>query len=138
MLWGLQARTGFAQVIAALAFIAIAMRAVVPAGYMVGLAEQGQLVSIELCSGHAATLDLESGRLVEPGQTPDDKQHGSDRTSDAPCVFAAVAHLSAPEAQPEAQAPLLVAAQDYQALAIVPSRGLAAPPPWATGPPLTA
>lgn len=131
-------RTGFARVIAILALVAIAARALVPAGYMVGPSERGQLVSIVLCSGHAAVLDLRAGRLIEPGQTPADKQNGPDRASDAPCVFAAAAQLATPEAAPEAPAPLfVVVAQDYQMRAITPGRGLAAPPPWATGPPLT-
>ena len=122
--------TGLAQVLAVLAFIAIAVRAVVPAGYMVGSDGQSQQVTIYLCSGHEAVLDLSKG------QTPQ-RQDGSDQS--APCVFAAAAHFAPPVAFVEAPAPSAYGSTaHYQVAAIAPGRGLAAPPPWATGPPLSA
>ncbi len=138
MLRGLRhGRTGFSQVLAALAFFAIAVRALIPTGYMVGPAEDGRILPIVLCSGHEAFLDLTTGQLVEGGAPADDD--GQSKQTSAPCVFAASAHFATPEATAE---PAL--AQDYadEAPVIwsvsVPGRGLAAPPPWATGPPLTA
>lgn len=138
MLRGLRhSRTGFSQVLAALAFIAIAVRALIPSGYMVGPAERGQLVSIVLCSGHEAFLDLSTGQLVQ-GSAPAEDDGQSKQTS-APCVFAVSAHFATPEA---AAAPALAQTYAGEAPLIrpvrVPGRGLAAPPPWATGPPLTA
>lgn len=122
--------TGFAQVLAVLAFIAIAVRAFVPAGYMVGSVGPSQQVAIYLCSGHEAVLDLSKG------QTPQ-RQDGSDQN--APCVFAAAAHFATPVAFFETPAPLArESTAHYQVAAIAPGRGLAAPPPWATGPPLSA
>lgn len=138
MLRGLRhGRTGFSQVLAALAFIAIAVRALIPTGYMVGPAEDGRILPIVLCSGHEAFLDLSTGQLVEGGAPADDD--GQSKQTSAPCVFAVSAHLATPQAAGE-----LALAQVYvdEAPAIrpvsVPGSGLAAPPPWATGPPLTA
>ena len=138
MLRGLRhGRTGFSQVLAALAFIAIAVRALIPSGYMVGSADDGRILPIVLCSGHEAFLDLSTGQLVEDGAPVEDD--GRSKRTSAPCVFAVSVHFATPEAAVE---PAL--AQDYSEDApdirpvSVPGRGLAAPPPWATGPPLTA
>lgn len=130
-------RAGFTQVFAVLAFVAIAMRALIPAGYMVSSADDGRFVSIVLCSGHQAVLDLDSGHLVDQGQTPGDEGR-SGKNADLPCVFAAAAHLSTPEASLAAPAPLpAYAERTHEPMIVAPGRGLAAPPPWATGPPLT-
>ncbi|UPT64815.1 MAG: hypothetical protein M0D54_10145 [Hyphomonadaceae bacterium JAD_PAG50586_4] len=138
MLRGLRhGRTGLSQVLAALAFIAIAVRALVPSGYMVGPSEDGRILPIVLCSGHEAFLDLASGQLVEGGAPVEDD--GQSRQTSAPCVFAVSAHFATPQGATE---PVLAHVYAGEALAIrpvsVPGRGLAAPPPWATGPPLTA
>lgn len=130
-------RAGFTQVFAVLAFVAIAMRALVPAGYMVANTGDGRFVSIVLCSGHEAVLDLDSGEIVDHSQAPAN-QNESGKNFDTPCVFAAAAHLSVPEASPAVSAPLSVYAEHaHEFLTVAPGRGLAAPPPWATGPPLT-
>lgn len=122
--------TGFAQVLAVLAFIAIAVRAVVPAGYMVGSVGQSQQVAIYLCSGHEAVLDLSKG------QTPQ-RQDGSDQS--APCVFAVTAHFAPLDETPQLAPAFDLIDEAPTAIAPVsPGRGLAAPPPWSTGPPLTA
>ncbi|MEQ1488996.1 MAG: hypothetical protein ABL932_00445 [Terricaulis sp.] len=138
MLRGLRhGRTGFSQVLAALAFIAIAVRALIPTGYMVGPAEDGRILPIVLCSGHEAFLDLSTGQLVDGGAPADDD--GLSKQTSVPCVFAVSAHFATPEATGES-----ALAQVYADVApairpvSVPGRGLAAPPPWATGPPLTA
>lgn len=138
MLRGLwHGRTGFSQVLAALAFIAIAVRALVPSGYMVGPSEDGRILPIVLCSGHEAFLDLTTGQLVEGGAPTEDG--GPSKQTSAPCVFAVSAHFAAPAPITE---PALAQVYGDEAPLIrpvsVPGRGLAAPPPWATGPPLTA
>ncbi|MDZ4689688.1 hypothetical protein [Terricaulis sp.] len=138
MLRGLRhGRTGFSQVLAALAFIAIAVRALVPSGYMVGPSDDGRILPIVLCSGHEAFLDLTTGQLVEGGAPAQDD--GQSKQTSAPCVFAVSAHFATPEATAD-----LALAQVYAdeapvvRLVSAPGSGLAAPPPWATGPPLTA
>jgi len=138
MLRGLRhGRTGFSQVLAALAFIAIAVRALIPSGYMVGPSEDGRILPIVLCSGHEAYLDRTTGQLVEGGAPLGDDSPS--KQASAPCVFAVSAHFAAPEPIAE---PALAQVHGDDAPALrpvsVPGRGLAAPPPWATGPPLTA
>lgn len=124
-----------------IALIALLVRAVVPAGYMLAHAEtsEGRYLTIEMCEGHARpqVIDLDTGKLVDPSQAPAGAPD-SDRSEgkSAPCVFASAAQLAPP---------LLVAhAVDflvsYEPGFIVrhdirPGRGIAAPPPPATGPP---
>jgi hypothetical protein len=134
-------RSGFARALAAFALLAMAMRALLPAGYMVAPAHDGRLVAITLCSGHGpvdAFIDLNTGAVLDGGEAPDEGPENAPGP-DAPCVFATLAQLSAPETE---GAPAVVA---RWTLAVQPprieqasARGLAAPPPWATGPPATA
>jgi hypothetical protein len=84
-------------------------------------------MTVVVCTGHGPeTITLDLG----------DKQQKQDSKSDAPCVFAAAAHLASPERAPIA-APLALAFVVAPAVAVhvQPGRGLAAPPPWSTGPP---
>lgn len=113
----------------ALAFIAIALRAVTPAGFM--LAPAGGQMTVVLCTAQGPeliTLDLGDHK---PGK--DGPKHDK---GEAPCVFAAAAHLVSPERAPIA-APLGLAylVAPLWARHAQPGRGLAAPPPWSTGPP---
>lgn len=119
---------------AALALLALLVRAIVPAGFMVA-PTKGDLLTITLCSGHGAVealLDLDTGAIVKKGQQKPEKP----AASDAPCAFAVAAALSPPEApfslavchMPAVRAPVRLASA-------TPGRGLAAPPPWSTGPP---
>lgn len=111
------------------------VRALVPAGYMVAPTQDGRLLTISLCSGRQVVMDMATGEVADPAKSPP----AQNTQSDAPCVFAAVASLAAPEAAQTLAAPLIRAAPaQIGALHTVPGRGLAAPPPWSTGPPLTA
>jgi hypothetical protein len=135
MLRGLhQRRSGFARGLAAFALLAIAVRALLPAGYMVAPTQDG-FMSVSLCSGHQVVMNLATGEISDAnGAPPAQKQQG-----DAPCVFATAATLAAPEVTIALPAPL--ARNAHVAIAAVhaaPGRGLAAPPPWSTGPPRTA
>jgi hypothetical protein len=142
MLQGLRHhKTGFAQALTAFALLAMVVRALVPAGYMFAPTHDSRFLAITLCSGHGpaeAVLDLTTGAIVDASEAQTHKAPSSPSRTDAPCVFATAAPLSAPEA------PAVIAvAFRHQAIelpsAIVatPGRGLAAPPPWSTGPPLT-
>ena len=87
MLRGLrQARTGFAQVLAAMALVALAVRALVPGGYMLAASNDSSFVSIVLCSGHEAVLDVSTGQLVDTSQ-PLGNGDDSSGDSDAPCFI---------------------------------------------------
>jgi len=136
-------RSGFAQALAAFALLAIAARALVPAGYMFTPAQDGRFITVTLCSGHGAVdavIDLSTGAIVDPGSTNyNDAPSKKSPNADAPCVFAVAAALSAPE-QP-ASLPVVFRLPSVElplTSAVAPGRGLAAPPPWSTGPPLTA
>jgi len=106
---------------------ALLARAVIPAGWMVAPASAG--VPIVICTGDG----MVTGAM--PG-----KNDGQPRTNSEPCAFAGLglAALPAPLVAAVA-APLAVAiAILAPAVVLVPGRGLAAPPPPATGPPATA
>jgi hypothetical protein len=126
------------QAFAALALLAMIVRAILPAGYMLAPARQGELLAITLCSGHGpveALIDLNTGALVEHQKKAPEKS----AASDAPCVFAAVPALAAPEAPfTLAVRFIAISAAPSRLAEVAPGRGLAAPPPWATGPPATA
>jgi hypothetical protein len=118
-----------------LAFMAVAIRAVVPAGYMLG-ADDGRFVSVMLCGSTGwveALVDRDTGAIIDPDERPAPKQ----THDNAPCVFAMAAPLVAPESAATI-ATSHVATIDAQQHALRDARpglGLAAPPPWSTGPP---
>lgn len=135
-------RSGFAQTLAAFALLAMVVRALVPAGYMFAPVHDGRFIAITLCSGHGPAeglIDLTTGAVVEAGAAHKNKAPTNPQGGDAPCVFAAAAALSTPEASPALNVAFRAAPVELAVRAFVsPGRGLAAPPPWATGPPLTA
>jgi hypothetical protein len=117
---------------------ALLVRALVPAGWMPG--DSAHAGTLQLCfdagAPDAATLAKITAELAAH-KLPVDK-HDGDKSQH--CDFAASAHAlltpaQAPQiAMPEmAEAPALMAS-----LQLAPGRGLAAPPPPATGPPLHA
>jgi hypothetical protein len=135
-------KTGFAQALTAFALLAMVVRALVPAGYMFAPSQDHRFLTVTLCSGHGAAeavIDLTTGAVVDRSSTnQSDEPTKKSPNADAPCVFAVAAALSAPE-QP-ASLPVvfrLVSAELSRAIAVAPGLGLAAPPPWSTGPPLT-
>jgi hypothetical protein len=119
----------------AIALLAMLVRAIVPAGYMLAEADagNGRYLTVQMCEGHAATvIDLDTGKQVDPSQLPE-KTDG--KGNHAPCVFAAAVSVATHVVTAEQVA--FVTTQDVD-FAIVrdlrPGRGIAAPPP-ATGPP---
>ena len=134
-------RSGFAQALTALALLAMAVRALVPAGYMFAPTQDHRFIAVTLCSGHGlaeVVMDLTTGAVVDLGSTNrDDAPSEKSPNADAPCVFAVAAALSAPE-QP-ASLPVVFRLPSFElslTSAVAPGRGLAAPPPWSTGPPI--
>jgi hypothetical protein len=121
----------------AFAVIAMAIRAAVPVGFMLN-ADQGRWITVTLCSGSGPmqmALNLDTGEHREGGE-PSEEDPGNG-VHHAPCVFAAAATAAPP--------PLVDVVVPQFALGTQPApafpsqvsvgRGLAAPPPWATGPP---
>lgn len=125
-------RPGFTRVLLVLALIALGLRAVTPTGYMV--ASPGGAFEVTLCTGHGpATISLDLG-----GDPSADKPGGKSAGKDAPCLFAAAATLAPPATPPALSAgPAFAPSETPLFAAVSVGRGLAAPPPWATGPPAT-
>lgn len=110
-----------------LATLALAMRVVVPAGFMVSEGAAGP--TIVICSGTGPMA------MALPGMPA--KHDGKADKADHPCAFTA-AHVAAPApiAPGDVLAPIAASAAPIIAVGTVrPGLGLAAPPPPKTGPP---
>ena len=121
----------------AIALLAMLVRAIVPAGYMLAEADtpNGRYLVVQMCDGHGAAqvVDLDTGELLDASKLPG---KSDSKTSGTPCVFA----TSAPMASPVAAAESIVFQREFAAdfvvvLSVAPGRGIAAPPPPSTGPP---
>lgn len=127
--------------------LALLVRAVIPAGFMLAPPGQGAAgpIPIVLCteSGTIQALLAADGSIVEDGAAADDPAgdpgHSDTGVDHAACVFAQGTTTTAPEGIPACEA-VCVATTDAPvsaiALDLVPGRGLAAPPPPATAPPV--
>ena len=132
-------RTWLCQTLAALALLAMVLRALLPQGFMLAPSQSGDApISVQLCSENGV-IDLwfnpSTGAFL-PKDSP--ASHGSDKAphADSPCVFAAIAHLAAPVVPLlPVIAPVRVLAATFETSFIAPGLGLAAPPPFSTGPP---
>lgn len=133
----IRARNGF--LLAALLCVLIA-RVAVPAGWM-PMAGAGGGVVLAPCSGMGAvdmTAPDMAGMPGMPHATPDKgDRHHPDPAGDHPCAGAGMSvALDQPALDvPKARAPRPVVIAP-PALATAVGRGLAAPPPWQTGPPI--
>jgi hypothetical protein len=127
--------------LAAIALLALLVRAFVPAGYMLAQADtpNGRYLVVQMCQGHAQpsrVIDLDTGKEVDPSQAPADGEKQNSDPRQAPCVFAGAPALGQPVAIAEPVEFLakwdveFTVAQDLR-----PGRGIPAPPPPATGPP---
>ena len=118
---------GWRGVFMTLAILALALKILVPQGFMV--ADRGALFPLVICTGHGPMLVLPEGH--DPSKTPEKK-------SDAPCAFAGsvtppTPSLVAAIAEPYALPALRIAA--IRSNDTAPGRGLAAPPPPSHAPP---
>lgn len=125
----------------AIALLAMLVRAVVPAGFMLAEAQGvgGRYLTVTVCEGHgpAQVVDLDTGKLIDPDQIPSDAD-GSKKQSPSPCVFAGASPLAEPLASIELVEFAVVQDADFGVVRDVrPGRGIAAPPPPSTGPPST-
>lgn len=118
-----------------LATLAIALRIMLPAGYMPGQATGNTLpFALVLCTG-------DGPMIIQPGE-PLGAHHGGAEgqasAHDTPCPFAAQGVAVAPPtitAIGQAKAVTYVELPLAAASNLTPGRGLAAPPPPPTGPP---
>lgn len=126
----------------ALVGAALMARALVPAGWMpVGTAHG---LTIELCSGRTPGGDAQqlgaAQALLDAALAGTADHKGKSDASEQPCAFAGLAHAAPPPAATPAPPAPLADAPEVPPFALVAAigRGLTAPPPPATGPPLTA
>jgi hypothetical protein len=125
----------------AIALLAMLVRAIVPAGYMLASAETpgGRYLTVQMCSQHAGpeqVIDLDTGKLVDASRIA--KTDGKSKTTPvhAPCVFAGAPVMAHPVAITEPVEFLVAHDVDFSVVRDVrPGRGIPAPPPPATGPP---
>jgi len=117
-----------------LATLAIALKIMIPAGFMPGVDQSGGLpFALVICTGDG----LKVVDQLPASQKTD--EHGGKSAHDAPCPFAAQgAATPAPAMIVVAQAQLVAYAEPLTPVArtAAPGRGLAAPPPPPTGPPI--
>jgi hypothetical protein len=122
----------------AFALIAMSIRAAVPVGFML-TPDQDRWIVVTMCSGSGLmqmALNLETGEHRN-GEAPTGDEDGA-TLHHVPCMFAAAATLAPPELASEVARPRLAFPDNAPALSrlVGIGRGLAAPPPWATGPPI--
>ncbi len=130
----------------ALTVLAMAMRVVIPSGYMVASAQATHgLPQMVICTGQGAmavAIDG-AGHLVKTSPKPASKPAHSDPTHsdkdrpDHPCAFSATSAAAQSANLALSLAPVRFSHSAPQPLASAqrPGLGLAAPPPWTTGPP---
>ncbi len=122
----------------AIALLAVLVRAVIPAGYMLAHADtdSGRYLVVEMCDGHDTAkqvIDLDTGKEIKLDKLP--KKTGGDPGS-APCVFAGAIAMAQPVTVAEPVEFLTEHQVDFAAVRdLRPGRGIAAPPPPSTGPP---
>jgi hypothetical protein len=117
-----------------LVFAALLMRVLIPAGWMPS-AEKGQMITLCTGTGVEKAWLGHDGTIKDspPENSDDDKSH-----SDSPCIFSgvSVANLHDLAAAEMASAIIETRQNSPRNNTTAIGRGLAAPPPPATGPPL--
>ena len=139
MVWGMNRLKG-ARAFVALALVAVLFRALVPAGYMVESSET-EGVRIAICTNQGFTemvVDPSTGAMRLASDLSDDPDE-DERAPAAPCLFASGLQLAPSEGGGAFDVVIYdgPAPRSAHALAELFDRGLFAPPPWSTGPPLT-
>lgn len=117
-----------------LALCALLIKAMLPGGWMPQASAQG--ITLGWCSGTTHAVPTEASAMLADalGKPKPEKP-----ASDQPCAFAAAAQpLAFANPAPLVQPVALIGAPLYRPLPAYPGRGLSAPPPAATGPPLHA
>lgn len=119
---------------------ALAVRVLVPSGYMLSPTDHGGLPTIMICSG-AGPVQMAmpaAMAMAMPGHDigKTDSQH-ENKATDHPCAFAAASAAVdlAALVHPVAAVAATVQPSDLLRLFVRPGLGLAAPPPPKTGPP---
>ena len=118
-----------------LAALALGLRLILPGGVMLAAPTAGAAPQMVICTGQGAmTVSLgQDGRILK---APADKAPENPDRPDHPCAFAASLAISGPGPL-AASLPIRFVGDLDLPLATTqrPGLGLAAPPPWTTGPP---
>ena len=126
--WGRNRSQGWRSVCLTLTLLALALKVLVPQGYMVS--ERGPGFPLVICTGHGPLTLNEDGHGVP--KDPIQKK------SDAPCTGAGAVTPVTPSALTAVSELIVLVAEDLhsdKALDLIPGRGLAAPPPQSHAPP---
>ena len=120
-----------------LAALAIGLRLVLPAGVMLAPTTEGSGPQVVICTGQGAmTVSLTADGQVAKSPADKGSTQKSPAKPDHPCAFAATTALAGPgPVQTVAPTAILQRVSQPLAPAQRPGLGLAAPPPWTTGPP---
>jgi hypothetical protein len=119
----------------AFALMALLVRAIMPAGYMLAEAQtaSGRYLTLELCDAHDGKpklVNLDTGQIVD---APQDGKSGIPQPS---CVCGALASMTPPVSGAEPVVFTNAGIVDFAEVRdLMPGRGIAAPPPPSTGPP---
>jgi hypothetical protein len=122
--------------LSAFALMALLVRAIMPAGYMLAEAQtaSGRYLTLELCDAHDGKpklVDLDTGKIVD---APEDGKSGPPQP---PCVCGAFASVAPPVSGAEPVTFQAASKIDFVEISdLAPGRGIAAPPPPSTGPPV--
>lgn len=124
----------------AFALLALLVRAVVPAGYMLAEADtgSGRYLTLELCDAHGGQpmlVDLDTGKIIKaPAKTGNHDKSG--QTQPQCLLCASFSTVAAPLPTVDVVHHARVIDFDYSIVRdLQPGRGIAAPPPPSTGPP---
>jgi hypothetical protein len=126
----------FSRLAITMAMLAVMIRVLVPAGFMVAPGSEAGGSRIVICSPQGAVEVLidSSGNRVKP---PAD-DHGKSKVGEHPCAFATVATATLTSDLVMESAAVIYAGPDSASSSPAqrPGLGLAAPPPPKTGPPI--
>jgi len=125
-----------------LAFLAITLRALVPANYMLAPSDDDHFITVVMCTGHGVVetvMNTKTGAVLDPLAEQKPKNSPGEGNAQSPCMFAIATTLWAPEFPAVIAVAFRGPTDDFSlSVTLQPGSGLTAPPPWSTGPPFTA
>ncbi|MBI1361932.1 MAG: hypothetical protein GC155_16775 [Alphaproteobacteria bacterium] len=126
----------------AITLLAMLVRAIVPAGYMLATADtpDGRYLTVTICEAQnpgMRMMDMTTGEYVDPSTVPlHHHDGGHDQNDHGQCVFAVAAHMASPAADVTAEPPLVSrVAATIAPFDVEPGESNPAQPPPSTGPP---
>ena len=118
-----------------LAVLALGLRLILPGGVMLAAPSVGGAPQMVICTGQGA-MTVSLGKDGKVLKAPADKAPENPDRPDHPCAFAASLAISGPSLDAASLPIRFVGDLDLPLAATQrPGLGLAAPPPWTTGPP---